>query len=267
MQYIKRLKIGVNVLIQSLSELDKDIDRVNLTSYDIVNALTLQDVITFLDSIGVEQYTVNEEREYIICPTICHNPLHEPASMKLYWYHDNKIFRCYTECNEAMSIFTLYKKFCRLNFNKEVTDYEAQEYVLSCIKHDVVHIDYNDNDYSLDLEKYEYTTEIPELPEYSARVMDYFSKYYHPSWLKDGITPAAMEKFNIKFSLGQNKIIIPHYDINGRLIGIRGRALEKKEIENYGKYRPIQIGQTIYSHQLHFNLYGIYEHKAAIQKR
>lgn len=254
-------------MIRSLSELDKEIDKINLTTYDIINALTIKDVMTFLDSLGVEQYAVNKDRGYIICPTICHNALHEPASMKLYWYQDNKIFRCYTECNEAMSIFKLYKKFCKLNFDREPTDYEAKEYILSCIKHEVIHTEYEDNEYVLDLEKYQYTTEIPELPEYPAGVMDYFSKYYHPSWLKDGITPAAMDKFNIKFSLGQNKIIIPHYDINGRLIGIRGRALEKAEVENYGKYRPIQIGQTIYSHQLHFNLYGIHEHKDGIQKR
>ena len=267
MQKLRKLKIGVSSLIKSLSELDTELDKVNLTTYDIVNSLTMKDITTFLDSLGVEQYVVNEEREYIICPTICHNPLHEEASMKLYWYHDNKIFRCYTECNEAMSIFKLYKKFCQLNFNREVSDFEAKEYVLSCIHHQVSHIEYEENEYSLDLEKYQYTSEVPELPEYPAGVMDYFTKYHHPSWLKDGITPAAMDKFNIRFSLGQNKIIIPHYDINGRLIGIRGRALEQAEIDNYGKYRPIQIGQTIYSHQLHFNLYGIHEHKKGIQRR
>ena len=76
-----------------------------------------------------------------------------------------------------------------------------------------------------------------------------------------------MDKFKIIFSIGQNKIIIPHFDINGRLIGIRGRALEKKEIEECGKYRPVQIGKTLYTHPLQFNLYGIFEHKNGIQRR
>ena len=63
-----------------------------------------------------------------------------------------------------------------------------------------------------------------------------------------------MDKFQIKFLLSQNKIVIPHFDINGRLVGIRGRALEKKEIEESGKYRPIQIGSVLYAHPLQFNL-------------
>ena len=74
-----------------------------------------------------------------------------------------------------------------------------------------------------------------------------------------------MDNFQIKFSLGQNKIIIPHLDLDGRLIGIRARALEQKDIE-LGKYMPITIGETIYAHRLQFNLYGLYQHKEAIQK-
>ena len=42
-----------------------------------------------------------------------------------------------------------------------------------------------------------------------------------------------MDKYNIRFSPTQNKIIIPHYDINGRLVGIRGRALNIEEVEKY----------------------------------
>ena len=120
---------------------------------------------------------------------------------------------------------------------------------------------------AIDYEKYKYDSEVPALPYYSPSVLDCFSDYYHPSWIKDGISIDSMKKFNIKFSLGQNKIIIPHFDINGRLVGIRGRALEKKEIEESGKYRPIQIGKIIYTHPLQFNLYGIYEHKQGIQRR
>ena len=63
------------------------------------------------------------------------------------------------------------------------------------------------------------------------------------------------------------KVIIPHFDINGRLIGIRGRAFNKEEAENFGKYRPLQIGKTIYTHPLQFNLYGIYEHQNGIRAR
>ena len=42
--------------------------------------------------------------------------------------------------------------------------------------------------------------------------MDIFTKKYPIEWLNDGITWAAMDKYNIRFSPTQNKIIIPHYD-------------------------------------------------------
>ena len=106
---------------------------------------------------------------------------------------------------------------------------------------------------------------IQELDEYPEAMLSYFTEYYHPLWLREGISKEVMQNFGIRYSIGQNKIIIPHVDINGRLVGIRGRALEKSDIE-LGKYRPVSVGQTIYAHQLQFNLYGLYQHKEAIQK-
>lgn len=38
---------------------------------------------------------------------------------------------------------------------------------------------------------------------------------------------------------------------------MRGRVLVKDEAERYGKYRPVTINKTIYSHSLGMNLYGI----------
>ena len=69
------------------------------------------------------------------------------------------------------------------------------------------------------------------------------------------------------FQYLKNKIIIPHYDQNERLIGIRGRALNKWEIENLGKYMPVQIEKNWYSHKLSLNLYGLNKNKENIKKR
>ena len=83
--------------------------------------------------------------------------------------------------------------------------------------------------------------------------------------MREGIRPSSFKKFNIRFSYGQNRIIIPHFDIAGRLVGIRMRALDEEDVK-MGKYRPAQIGDKMYNHQLGFNLYGIYEHANAIRK-
>ena len=256
-------------MLNTLQNEDIDFDLLFTTKSDIMSSITIYDVKTFLESLGVDDIVLNEEKQYLICPTICHNPLHEAANMKLYWYQNNKIFRCYTECNEAMSIFQLYKKFIYINEDRQIDDEEAKEYVQKCLKHiNINTIQRKTHSFEFDKDKYQFSTHIPILNSYSLNSLSCFSKYYHPLWLKDGITKEAMDLFHICFSISQNKIVIPHFDINGRLIGIRARLVDNNEIETLkGKYMPIQIGDVIYSHPLQFNLYGIFEHKEGIQKR
>ncbi len=249
----------------SLQGLDPALDLLDLTVQDIINSITLDDVRVFLESLGVDQIAMYEEKGYLICPTICHNPLDEAESMKLYWYQNNKIFRCYTECNEAMSIFTLYQKFMQINYHR-VEFEEAFDYVKKCLKHIVVS-EKKQYKAGIDFERYKFDATVPQLTEYPKAMLSYFLPKHHPLWLKDGIKPEVMDKFHIGFLPAQNKITIPHFDIDGRLVGIRGRTLDPEEAEMFGKYRPIQIGDVLYAHPLHFNLYGIYEHKDAIKMR
>lgn len=244
---------------------DPQVTLATMDREDIINSLTLNDVKHFLESLGVEQIVVDEDKQYIICPTICHNPLYAAESMKLYWYQNNKIFRCYTECNEAISIFELYRRYMELN-HYPVGIEEAEEYVKNILERIVVS-DKKEDKFSERIAKYKFDADVKNLKEYPPQILDYFIKYYHPTWLRDGITKEAMDKFKIGFCINQNKIVIPHFDINGHLVGIRGRALNPEEVEAGQKYRPIKIGNILYNHQLGFNLYGINEHKEAIRKR
>ena len=253
-------------MIDSLQNLDIELDLVGVSKTDIIESITLEDVKNFLESLGVTQIEVHEDKGYLICPTICHNPIHEAESMKLYWYQNNKIFRCYTECNEAMSIFKLYQKYMALNQNPVSID-EAEDYVKRCLRHISIVEKKQYSSYHIDLSKYKFSNKVPVLEEYNDKVLECFINYHHPLWLKDGIKADVMDKFKIGFCIGQNKITIPHFDINGRLIGIRARTIEKEEIEEFGKYRPIQIGSILYTHPLQFNLYGLHEHQNGIRIR
>ena len=94
-------------MLTTLQNEDIELDLLNIGKKDIFASLTIEDVENFLKGLGVEQIASYPEKGYLICPTICHNPLEDATSMKLYWYQDHKIFRCYTECNENMTIFKL----------------------------------------------------------------------------------------------------------------------------------------------------------------
>ncbi len=47
------------------------------------------------------------------------------------------------------------------------------------------------------------------------------------------------------YSTWQQKIIIPHFDVNNQLIGVRGRSLIEEDIKLFGKYTPFKIGKKI----------------------
>lgn len=248
--------------------IDEEVLLLSISAKDIIESLTLQNVEAFLRSLGVEEIIVQSNKGCIICPTICHNTLDADASMKLYWYQDRHAFRCYTECSEWMSIFDLYQRFMILNYHP-VTLQEAEEYVKQFLTKTQIIQKNNTRHSSFEIEKAKYTYDI-NIPVYKTipnTTLDCFSNYYHPTWIKDGISKEAMKKFNIKFSISQNKIIIPHYDKNGNLIGIRGRTLNQEEVEAGFKYMPVSIGDTMYAHELKFNLYGLYEHQQNIKNK
>ena len=223
-----------------------------MLNYDeIIDNLQDNAIIQLMTQLGASNHI--ETDSHIIFPTICHNPHSEEASMKLYYYKNTHIFTCFTECGN-MNIF----QFLRHYYQTRGISYDWYEDIYSVIVNCSVSKEFEglvDNRVSY---KERFAGRVQrELPEFPKGVLDVFTKFYPTEWLNDGISKEAMDKFNILYSISQNKIIIPHYDLNGRLIGIRGRALNEYEVENYGKYMPVKLENTWYKHPLSLNLYGI----------
>ena len=227
---------------------------------EIIEQLDDEKVKQLLDSFNIP---FEDKGNHLILPTVCHNQDIDSASMKLYYYKNTHIFQCYTECG-AMPIFTFLKNYY------ETRDIEYNWYddilqvILNCsaantaVKATEGYKSIRDN--------YTIKKDRRQLPTYPESLLDIFVKYYPIEWLNDGISRKAMDKYHICFSPTQNKIIIPHYDAAGRLVGIRGRALNKWEIENIGKYMPVQIENKWYSHPLSLNLYGLNFNKEIIKQ-
>lgn len=226
---------------------------------EIIEGLKIDSVIKLMESLGADRY--EEKENCIIFPTICHNISSTESSLKLYFYKDTKLFVCYTECGN-MSIFNFLKHYyeCRqIEYNWYEDIYQV---ILNC---SATKTTGEKQTYQSIRDKYK-KRQSKELPCYNKNVLDVFSKYYPIEWLNDNISKAAMDKFNILYSNSQNKIIIPHYDVNNNLVGIRGRALDIWEVENIGKYLPVKIEQTWYKHPLSMNLYGLKENKEHIKE-
>ena len=75
-------------------------------------------------------------------------------------------------------------------------------------------------------------------------------------WLEEGITQDIIDKHKICYNPKSQSVIIPHYNIDNQLIGIRERTLIKDN-EVRGKYVPATINHRMYNHPLSFNLYNI----------
>ena len=78
-----------------------------------------------------------------------------------------------------------------------------------------------------------------------------------------------MEKYGIRYSIENNSIIIPHRDQLGRLVGIRERNLDKRQVEVLGrKYVPHTsfAHRLTHKHKLSMNAYGIDKNKEAISE-
>lgn len=229
---------------------------------ELVDNLTIDNIKSLLNKL---QIPYREIEKGLVMPTVCHNTNIEEASWKLYYYQNNHIFYCYTECSKAMSIF----KFLKTYYETRQIEYDWFEdiynVVLNCGNFRPKE-GFDTTQYHSLKERYQIKKKTVELQQYSNGILDIFMKNYPVEWLNDGISRRAMDKYNIKYSVSQNKIIIPHYDINNNLIGIRGRALNEWEIENIGKYMPIQIEKKWYTHPLSLNLYGLNHTKENIKK-
>ena len=236
--------------------------------------LTLEQIEEVLTDLGGEP---QRQGEIIISRTICHGG----NSHKLYYYPNTTLFRCYTDCAETFDIFELVRKVMSREQPKaredsdwnlpEAIDYIARRFGYSPnqiideseikIKQDLELFDRYDRIKDINLN----TQEI-ELKEYE----DTFLKHLpHPIigvWEDEGITREVINNAGICFDPKNCGIVIPHYDINNRLVGIRERALVQENIEKYGKYRPATIGRKMYNHPLSFNLYNLNHSKDNISR-
>lgn len=242
-----------------------------LDKNDIKDQLTTEDVFELLDEFGGEPRYTNFG---IISRTICHNPKGE-GSFKLYYYENSQMFHCFTGCNDSFDAFELVIKVADIQFHKKFDLNEAIKYVAykfgitSRIQEDLG----SDNEKEWDiLDNYNriQTLELKDLSvslkEYDDVILDRFNYNIKLApWLEDNITQEVIDEAGIGYFPGGDQITIPHFDKDGRFVGLRGRTMCKQEAELYGKYRPLRINGILYAHPLGMNLYNLNQSKNNIQ--
>ena len=233
------------------------------TLRELRDELNDEQIKNILGQFNVEPHFETEEA--IIFPTCCHNL--EGGSPKLYYYKNTKLFKCYTQCNDIFDIFTLLIKMYKLR-GKDITIRQAVE-VCELDNQQDVDYDYSSLDDLKYLQELNNTVSIgtiAPLKIYDKKIMNryVFSLGGVAQWIDEGIPVEQLQKFNIKYDPLQNCIVIPNYDIDGNLVGVRGRFLEP---DAKAKYAPLWYNKVCLSHPTGRNFYGIYENKDAIMKK
>lgn len=237
---------------------------------ELKQSLTIEQVFELTADLGGEPVM---EKNLFRARTICHNPAGE-GSYKLYYYDNTKLFKCYTECPE--SSFDIYELVCKqktISTGEEWSLSKAIAFVAAYFGYSFQTFDFNQSKEDLKdweiFNNYERINndkekqQIVELKKFDPKILQYLPRPRISVWEQEGIKQDIIMNRGIAYDPKNEGIVIPHFDIDGNLVGIRERTLIK-EIEKSGKYMPAKLNNKMYNHPLSFNLYNLNNSKNAI---
>ena len=232
-----------------------------MTLAEARQTITPEQIIRIL---GKYDVTPVFETDYaIIFPTCCHNAV--GGSPKLYYYKENCLFRCYTECNSSFDIFDLLVKMEKLRGNT-IGLHQALE-ITGANPKDIAATDNSKAQQTIDY-MYQFAKTVYQLPELESVDADVLNASVFDTdvlaiWEQEGISLATMKKYKIGYDPVANCITIPIYDHQGQLVSVRGRFLA---LEEQIKYKPITFFNKVLAAPSSQMLYGLWQNRAAISK-
>lgn len=227
-----------------------------LDSNTVKESLTEDNILTMLQDLGAQPIEYDAKIE---CLTLCHGG----DSHKLIYYKDTHMFMCYTSCG-SMDIFTLVSKIRDSSFHEALVYIANRFNIQSIMQTGFTGIA---TEQLVKIPNFEpKKIEIAPLEKLDEHLMDGFYRYFYKGWLDEGISPHAMDKFEIRYNLVDNQIVIPHRNINGDLVGIRVRNLNRDEVDAGRKYIPIFMFGRSLRYLTGMNLYGFYQNKESINQ-
>lgn len=232
---------------------------------EVKENLSLEDVYTLLDFFGAEPQVYSD---YIVSKTICHGG----DSYKLYYYDNTNLFKCYTGSCGSFDIFELILRIKKVEDLNAAVNFIVNFFNLQTQLEELDETDtffdwrYFDRRHKIDSIDISKKKNKIELNRYEESNFNYFPQPLIIDWQNEGIKKEICDFMGIRYDSVNGNILIPHYDEDNNLVGIRQRTLVQ-ENEKYGKYRPWKSGKKIYNHPLAFNLYGLNIAKQNIQER
>lgn len=215
-----------------------------MNAQELIDILNEKDVIKILDELGCLDY--KEFSEGYVFKSICH----DSNSYKLHYYISSKRFYCF-RCGKQWNIYDLIMKVKGCNFRDAFI--MVNDIVNNANRPMIGFYGESKENTSLD------DIEIERLPKINKQYLyNIFKNIPIKEWLEEGISEYAMNKFDIRYDTKENQVIIPHRDMDGNVVGIRVRNMDKVKLaKGKPKYVPLWYDGKCYSHSLSKNLYGL----------
>ena len=195
------------------------------------------------------------------------NPLE--GSPKLIFYPDSHIFMGYT-AGRSYDIISLVQT--RLALLKQPCSFlDACQFIIdttninpdsiSRVKKEGHVYDWSNLERFIKVRKYG-----NQLSEYNRNIIDTLPPLYPQAWIDEGISEETMDKYQIRYYERCNQTVIPCFDDEARLVGVRVRNWDKDRVEQ-AKYMPlVTLDGQCYKFNTNQVFYGINYNKPEIER-
>ena len=220
-----------------------------------------------MQALGIPAYSENKEQ--IIYFSGDKNKDALKGSPKLYFYKDSQIYFGYTS-SRSYDIISLVQT--RLSLLKQPCSFlDACQFILdttninpdsiSRVKKEGHVYDWSNLERFIRVRKYG-----NQLSEYNRNIIDTLPSLYPQAWIDEGISEETMEKYQIRYYERCNQTVIPCFDDEARLVGVRVRNWDKDRVEQ-AKYMPlITLDGQCYKFNTNQVFYGINYNKPMIEQ-
>ena len=220
-----------------------------------------------MQALGIPSYSENSTQ--IIYYTGDKNVDSYKGSPKLYFYKDTSIYvgmtagRSYDIISLVQTRLALLKQPCSFldacQFILDTTNINPDS--ISRVKKEGHVYDWSNLERFIKVRKYG-----NQLSEYNRNIIDTLPPLYPQAWIDEGISEETMDKYQIRYYERCNQTVIPCFDDEARLVGVRVRNWDKDRVEQ-AKYMPlVTLDGQCYKFNTNQVFYGINYNKPEIER-
>lgn len=220
-----------------------------------------------MQALGIPAYSENKEQ--IIYFSGDKNKDALKGSPKLYFYKDSQIYFGYTS-SRSYDIISLVQT--RLALLKQPCSFlDACQFILDTTNinpDSISHVEKEGHVYDWsNLERFIKVRKYGnQLSEYNRNIIDTLPPLYPQAWIDEGISEETMDKYQIRYYERCNQTVIPCFDDEARLVGVRVRNWDKDRVEQ-AKYMPlVTLDGQCYKFNTNQVFYGINYNKPEIER-